>query len=110
MPFTLFQYHSKCGQPRRGSGPSVQGLGSGGGGGGQEEYTVSLGQFRLPFRPRLLTSSLQAGSQYQPACCMLGANALHTMLQGSACTASNQEQIPLAAKGLHSGASWSACL
>ena len=54
----LFQYHSKWGQPRRGSGPAVQGLGVGGGGGGHEEYRASAGHDRLPFRPRLDTSNL----------------------------------------------------
>ena len=55
----LVQNQSKCGQPRRGSGPWAHGLGSGGGGGGHDSWTVSLGQDRLPFKPRLLTSSLQ---------------------------------------------------
>ena len=55
----LAQYHCRCGQPRRGSGPCVQGLGSGGGGGGHEAYTGSSGQDRLPDSPRLDTSSLR---------------------------------------------------
>lgn len=54
----LFQYHSRWGHPRRGSGPAVQALGAGGGGGGHEPYTESWGQDRLPFRPREETSSL----------------------------------------------------
>ena len=48
-----------AGQPRRGSGPAVQGRGGGGGGGGQELSTGSLGQLVLPCRPRLDTSILR---------------------------------------------------
>lgn len=56
----MCQYHSSAGQPRRESGPAVQGLGGGGGGGGHDDSTGSLGQLVLPCRPRLDTSSLRA--------------------------------------------------